>query len=50
MASSNINMQEFISNSELETKQIAYNLASKLYKGNIVVLSRRFRRWQNKIY
>ncbi len=38
-------MQEFISNSELETKQIAYNLASKLSKGDIVVLSRRSRRW-----
>lgn len=38
-------MQEFISNSELETKQIAYNLASKLSKGDIVVLSRKSRCW-----
>lgn len=36
-------MEEFISNSELETKQIAKKIASKLSKGDIIVLSRRFR-------
>ena len=33
-------MKEFISKSEDETKQIAYDLASKLSVGDIVVLSR----------
>lgn len=36
-------MYEVISKSEEETKKIAYELASKLTKGDIVVLSRRFR-------
>lgn len=38
-------MEEFISNSELETKEIAKKLASTLSVGDIVVLTRRFRRW-----
>ena len=38
------NMYEVISKSEEETKKIAYELASKLTKGDIVVLSRRFGR------
>ncbi|MGN1301019.1 MAG: hypothetical protein ACI4U9_00565 [Clostridia bacterium] len=37
-------MYEVISKSEEETKKIAYELASKLTKGDVVVLSRRFRR------
>ena len=36
-------MYEIISKSEQETKKIAYELASKLSKGDVVVLSRRFR-------
>lgn len=43
-------MEDFLSNSELETKKIAYNLASTLNVGDILVLSRRFGCWQNKIY
>ena len=38
-------MEEFISNNELETKQIAKGLASKLSLGDIVVLTRRIRCW-----
>ena len=41
------NMYEFISKSEEETKKIAYELAAKLTKGDIVVLSRRFRSREN---
>lgn len=32
-------MLKFVSNSELETKSIAYNLASKLNVGDIIILS-----------
>lgn len=32
-------MLKFVSNSELETKSIAYNLASKLNTGDIIILS-----------
>ena len=41
------NMYEIISKSEQETKKIAYELASKLSKGDVVILSRRFRCWKN---
>ena len=40
-------MYEIISRNEQETKKIAYELASKLSKGDIVVLSRRFRCWKD---
>ena len=40
-------MYEVISKNEEETKKIAYELASKLTKGDVVVLSRRFRRRKN---
>ena len=40
-------MYEQISKSEENTKKIAYKLASKLRKGDIVVLSRRFGRREN---
>ena len=40
-------MLELISNNENETKKIAYNLASKLHPKDIVILSRRFRKWEN---
>jgi len=43
-------MEEYITKSELETKEIAYNFATTLKVGDIVVLSRRFRCWKNKIY
>ncbi len=36
-------MLKFISNNESETKDIGFNLASKLDVGDIVILSRRFR-------
>ncbi len=36
-------MYEIISKSEEETKKIAYELASKLSKGDVVILSRGFR-------
>lgn len=36
-------MLKYITNNEDETKAIGYNLASKLSKGDIVILSRRFR-------
>ena len=35
-------MYEIISKSEEETKKIAYEFASKLTKGDVIVLSRRF--------
>lgn len=40
-------MYEIISKSEQETKKIAYEIASKLSKGDIIVLSRRFGSWKN---
>ena len=40
-------MYEIISNSEQETKKIAYKLASKLSKGDVIILSRRFRGREN---
>lgn len=40
-------MYEIISKSEEETKKIAYELASKLSNGDVVVLSRRFGRGKN---
>ena len=40
-------MYEIISKSEQETKKIAYELASKLSKGDVIILSRRFRCWKN---
>ncbi len=33
-------MLKFVSKNEDETKKIGYNLASKLTKGNVVILSR----------
>ena len=41
------NMFNFVSHNEEETKKIAKKIASKLQKGDIVILSRRFRFWQN---
>ena len=38
-------MGDFISNNELETKEIAKDLASTLSVGDIVILSRRIRCW-----
>lgn len=38
-------MCKFISHNEIETKKIAYNLASNLKLGDIVILSRRIRKW-----
>jgi len=38
-------MFKFVSNNEIETKEIALKLASKLNVGDIVILSRRFRLW-----
>ena len=38
-------MFKFISHNEIETKEIAKALASKLQKGDIIILSRRFRLW-----
>ena len=40
-------MFNFVSHNEEETKKIAKKIASKLQKGDIVILSRRFRFWQN---
>lgn len=39
-----------ISNSEEDTKKIANNLASKLNIGDIIILSRGLRFWENKVY
>ncbi len=41
---------KIISHSENDTKNFAKKLASKLSKGDIIVLSRRTRCWKNKIY
>jgi len=38
-------MLKFTTNNEDETKAIGYDLASKLNIGDIVILSRRFRKW-----
>lgn len=38
-------MLNFISHSEIETKELAKKLASYLNTGDIIVLSRRFRFW-----
>ena len=43
-------MYTFLSKSELETKKFAKILGSQLKKGDIIILSRRFRLWENKIY
>lgn len=43
-------MCEIISKSELETKELAYKLASKLAPKDIVILSRRFRCWKDQIH
>ena len=40
-------MGDFISNSELETKDIAKNLASQVSARDIIILIRRFRLWKN---
>lgn len=41
---------KIISHNENETKNFAKNLASKLSKGDIIVLTRRIRFWKNKIH
>ena len=41
---------KIISHSENDTKNFAKKLASKLSKGDIIVLSRRTRCWENKVY
>lgn len=38
-------MLKFTTNNENETKAIAFDLASKLNVGDVVILSRRFRKW-----
>lgn len=43
-------MYTFLSKNELETKKFAKILAGNLKKGDIIILSRRFRFWENKVY
>ncbi len=40
-------MLKFVSNSEIETKEIAQKLASKMAIGDVIILSRGARQWQN---
>lgn len=43
-------MQEYISKGEADTIAFAKSFAKKLNKNDVIVLSRRFGLWQNKIY
>lgn len=43
-------MQEYISKNENDTINFARNFARDLNKDDIIVLSRRFRLWQNEVH